>query len=288
MKLGISGMVPGDPAAITADVLRSVRKMGFSGAAVSFRTGLDSLTPDVCHRLRSLFAEAGLEMVELGMYGSNLIHPDPGVRAENVGSLQKALLVAAELGKPAVITGSGSLNPRGQWFPHPENHGSAAYERMVASLKEAVKVAEDSGVMLALECHTFTALRSPEVARQTVDDVGSASLKVHLDPVNWITWDTIYRTGEAISHMFEVLEPRYLLGAHAKGVAIEDRLVIHMNETPSGAEGDVLDCVTFLRHVAKLPADTYLVIEHTPLDLIPRARDYVLAKAKEAGVSFSQ
>jgi hypothetical protein len=96
----------------------------------------------------------------------------------------------------------------------------------------------------------------------------------------------VYNTGEAIAHMFDVLEPRYLLGAHAKGVNIENRLVVHMNETVAGAEGDWLDYVVFLRHMARMPKGTYLVIEHTPLDLIPRARDYVLAKAREAGVEF--
>jgi sugar phosphate isomerase/epimerase len=276
-------MLPGDPNAITDEKLREVRDLGFSGFGVSFRVGLDALTDEVCSALRGRFADSGLDPVEMGMYSSNLVHPDASVRAENVRGLQRAIGISAKIGRPCVNSGSGSLNPKGAWLPHPENAGDAAHDRMVSALREVVKAAEGEGVVVGLECHAFTALYSPEVARRTLDEVGSKSLKVHLDGVNWITWQTIYRTGEAIRHMFEVLPPEYIGGAHSKGIEIEDRLAIHMNETPAGAATDLFDHVAYLREIARLPANTYLVIEHTPVDLIPRTRDFVLARAREAG-----
>jgi sugar phosphate isomerase/epimerase len=291
MKLGISGMLPRDVPAITAEVVRAIREAGFSGAAVNFAS-LDPLTPAVCRDLRALLGDGGVELVEIGMYSSDLVNTDPAVRSRDIRALEAALKVAAALGGstshgPAVITGSGSLNPKGAWFPHPDNRNPVTTARLVASLKEAMKAAEDLGVILALECHAFTALGTPEIARGVLDAVGSSSLRVHLDPVNWITWDTIYRTGEAVRHMFEVLPPRYLLGAHAKGIEIEDRLAIHMNEVPAGAPTDRMDYVAYLQEMAKMPVDSYLVIEHTPLDIIPKSRDYIVAKAREAGVAFA-
>ena len=287
MKLGITGWLPGDPKAMTPAALKAIKDAGFSGFGVNFRTGVESITDDVAANVGKVFADSGLDAVELGMYSTTLVHPDAAVRAANVDALAKAIKVAAKIGRPGVITGSGSLNAKSQWFPHPENHGEAAHERLVASLKEAVKVAEDYGIILGLECHTFTALYSAESAKRTIDEVGSKNLKVHLDVVNWITWETVYRTGEAIKQMFALLAPDYILGAHMKGIEIEDKLVIHMNETVAGAETDVLDHVTYLQEMAKMPADSYLVIEHTPVDQIPATRDFVLAKAKEAGVSFA-
>lgn len=287
MKLGISGWLPGDPAAMTPEKLREIREAGFAGVGVNFRVGLDTLSDSVCATLEGRFADAGLDVVEMGMYGTTLIHPDAAVRRANVDGLEKAIGIAVKIGRPSVITGSGSLNPKNMWGPHPGNYGWEAHGRLVAALKQAVKTAEAAGIILGLECHAFTALYSPEIAKRTIDEVGSDYLKVHLDVVNWITWNTIYRSGEAIRHMFDVLAPGYILGAHMKGIEIEDRLAIHMNETPAGAETDRLDHVAYLTEVAKLPASTYLVIEHTPADLIPRTRDFVLAKAKEAGVSFS-
>lgn len=287
MKLGITGWVPGDPAAINAQILSEIRAAGFSGVGVNFRVGLGSLTDGVCSTLRGHFADSGLDVVEMGMYQTNLVHTDAAVRAESLRSLQKAIGIAAKIGRPSVIAGGGSLNASGVWFPHPENYEELAHQRMVAALKEAVKAAEAEDIILGLECHAFTALYSPEVAKRTIDEVGSKHIKIHLDVVNWITWQTIYKTGEAIRHMFELLAPGYILGVHSKGIEIENRLAIHMNETPAGAPTDLLDHVTYLKEVAKLPANTYLVIEHTPVDLIPRTRDFVLAKAREAGVSFA-
>mgnify|MGYP000687020299 CR=1 FL=1 len=55
-----------------------------------------------------------------------------------------------------------------------------------------------------------------------------------------------------------------------------------MNETVAGAPGDLLDYVTYLRCMARLPAETYLVIEHTPVDQIAVARDYVLPGLQRA------
>ena len=286
MRLGITGWLPGDPAQITPAILSEIREAGFTGVGANLRVALDTISDDACSTLRGRFADSGLDVVEMGMYSTNLVHPDASVRAETIRSLQQAIRIAAKIGRPGVIAGGGSLNPKGMWFPHPGNYGEPAHERMVATLKEAVKAAEAEGIILGLECHAFTSLYSPEVARRTIDEVGSKSLKIHLDVVNWITWQTIYKTGEAIRHMFEVLAPGYILGAHSKGIEIENRLAIHMNETPAGAETDVLDHVTYLKEMAKLPADTYLMIEHTPIDLIPRTRDFVLAKAKEAGVSI--
>lgn len=288
MKLGITGWLPGDPAAITPALLSEIREAGFSGVGVNFRVPLDTLTDGVCSTLQGRFAESGLDVVEMGMYSTNLVHPDAAVRGETVRTLQKAIAIAAKIGRPGVIAGGGSLNPNGMWFPHPENYEEPAHGRMVATLKEAVKAAEAEGIVLALECHAFTALYSPEIAQRTVDEVGSRNLKIHLDVVNWITWQTIYKTGEAIRHMFELLAPGYILGAHSKGIEIENRLAIHMNETTAGAETDLLDHVIYLREMAKLPIDTFLMIEHTPVELIPLSRDFVLAKAKEAGVSFAR
>ena len=291
MKLGVLNWIPGEASAITADAISAVRKAGFSGAGVNF-ANLDALTPAVCHDISALFADGGVELVEMGVYGTNLVHPDPDVRRAELLSLEKALGIAAELGAsaahgPAVITGSGSLNPAGNWFPHQDNRSEATIARLVASLREVSSAAKAAGVLLGLECHTFTVLGTPEIARRVLDEVGSSSLRVHLDPVNWITWETVYQTGEAVRHMFEVLPPRYLLGAHAKGIEIENRLAIHMNEVPAGAPTDRMDYVAYLREMAKMPESAYLIIEHTPVDLIPRSRDHILAKAREAAVTFA-
>ncbi|HZW33460.1 MAG TPA: hypothetical protein VFF52_22265, partial [Isosphaeraceae bacterium] len=128
--------------------------------------------------------------------------------------------------------------------------------------------------------------KDPETVRSILETVGSSALRVHVDPVNWVTFNTIYCTGTLLDVIFDTLPPHVIVGLHAKGVAIEDRLILHLNETYAGADDDLLDYRTFLRRAAVLGPDTDLVIEHTPLDLIPRARSYLLQAASEVGVTL--
>lgn len=132
-----------------------------------------------------------------------------------------------------------------------------------------------------------TALRDAPTARHVLDAVDSAALKVHLDPVNWTTFETAYRTGEATDAMFETLGADRLLGAHSKGVAVEDRLIAHVSETVTGAEDDVFDHAALLRRAAEMPAGFFVVIEHLKPEQMPAARAHLLQAAEQIGVTFA-
>ena len=285
MRLGIAGLLPPTLDELDAAAVRRVREAGFSGAAWNSRIPLDDITLDRAGELGRIFAGEGVDLVEFGQYQTTLVDPDDAVRRRNVDTLGQALRLARALGCPAVITGAGSLNPTGQWLAHPDNHGPAVRDRLVAALRNVVRAAEAEGMILALECHTTTALKDAPTTRAIVDEVGSPALKVHLDPVNWITFDTVFDTGTAIHAMFDALGD-HLYGAHSKGVALEDRLIIHLSETVTGAADDRLDHATFLQRLAALPGDPYLVLEHLPVEAIPAARAHLLRVAQAVGVGF--
>jgi sugar phosphate isomerase/epimerase len=83
--------------------------------------------------------------------------------------------------------------------------------------------------------------------------------------------------------MFDVLGDA-IMGGHAKDARQEDGLIVHLNETHAG-DGN-LNYGAYLTRMAQLAPDTYLIIEHTPPELVEDARDYILAEAKKVGVSF--
>ena len=286
MRLGIAGLLPRTLAELDVMAIRRVRELGFTGTAWGARDPAADIRTERAREIGRIFAGEGIDPVEFGQYQTTLIHPDPSVQRQNIENLREALRVAKALGCPAVITGAGSLNPKGQWFPHPENHSAPVRDRLIASLREASKAAEAEGLVLAVECHTTTPLKDSATTRAIIEAVGSPALKVHLDPVNWITFETVYDTASAINRMFDELGP-HLYGAHSKGVAVEDRLIIHLNETVTGSPDDLLDHATFLRRLAAVPGDPYLVIEHLPVEAMPGARDYLLRVAQEIGVSFA-
>jgi sugar phosphate isomerase/epimerase len=286
VRLGIAGILPRDPLMVDTAAVRRVCELGFRTVALNFGPATSEITKTVARRIRTRFEHVGVRPVELGLYHVSLIDSDPTVRARQVREVQRACTVAAWLGRPPVIIGSGSLNPKGQFLPHPDNHSEEVHSRLLTALREAVKAAEEEGVILSLEAHTMTTLKDPETVRSILEMVGSSALRVHVDPVNWVTFNTIYCTGKLLDAIFNTLPPHFIVGLHAKGVAIEDRLILHLQETYAGADDDRLDYRTFLRRAAVLGPDTDLVIEHTPLEAIPRARAYLLQIAKEVGVGL--
>jgi sugar phosphate isomerase/epimerase len=258
--------------------------MGFSGTGLPTTYSPTSLSLERAREIGRMFADAGLDMVEYGRYQTTLIHPAAEVRRDNIADLTSALRLARAAGCMAVITGAGSYNPGNNWWPHPENYSRATFDRLVESLREAVKAAEDEGVLLGLEGSTLTPLRNAHTARAVVDAVGSPALRAHLDPVNWITWDTIFCTGQAVDSMFEKLGPERMLSAHNKGVTAENKVGVHISETVTGAPDDIFDHAAILRVAARMPPDFYLVIEHLTLEQMPAARQHLLGIADQIGV----
>jgi sugar phosphate isomerase/epimerase len=200
---------------------------------------------------------------------------------------------AAALGSLSCHTGPGSMAQLatshtdwgGAWNPHPDNWDPICREQLVKSLKEVASAAEDAGVVLGMEGHVLVTLRSAEVMRDVLDEVGSPAVRCDLDPVNWLTLDTVYRNGPAIDRMCDVLGPR-IFNAHAKDVVVENRLVIHLDERPAGQ--GLLDYDTFMRRVETLdgapPGSRFLVVEHAAVDDLPAVKAFLDRKAAELGI----
>jgi sugar phosphate isomerase/epimerase len=271
-------------AEIDVAAIRRAREMGFAGAAFFVFDPPQDISMERAEDIGRMFVDEGVEIVEYGQYLTTLVHPDAGVRKANIETLHEACQVAKELGCPAVITGAGSLHPSNQWAPHPRNRKPETLERLIGSLREAVKGAEEEGVILALECHVVTPLWDVQTTNQVLDAVGSPALQVHLDPVNWMTFDTAYDNAPAIAEMFAVLGPGRIYGAHSKGVTVGEELIVHLRETYTGAPDDLIDHATILRELAKLPGNPYLVIEHLTVERMPSAKHHLLRIATEIGV----
>jgi sugar phosphate isomerase/epimerase len=284
MRLGIAQLLPTELSAIDGAAIRRVREMGFAGAALFVFDPPREISSERAAAIGRMFADEGVEIAEYGQYQVTLVDPDERARTANIATLRDACRVARALGCPGVIAGAGSLHPSNRWAPHPDNRQPETIDRLIGSLREAVQGAEQEGVVLALECHVLTPLYDAQTTRDVLDAVGSPALKVHLDPVNWLTIDTAYANGPAIAEMFATLGPERIYGAHSKGLVVGEQVVTHLSETYTGAPDDVVDHATIVRELARLPGDPYLVIEHLTVEQMPGARDHLLRIAAEIGV----
>ena len=282
MRLGMSGaFLPTKIDDFTAETCRRIRELGFSGCFTRF-TDNPLQTPHAqVHRVRDLMQDEGVQMYQAIGYRPPLHHPDDTIRKEAVKLLGAAVRLNAALGARGTHTGPGSLNPKGAWFPHPYNWTQQAKDQLIKSLREVAPVVEDAGIYIGMEGHVLVTLNSAETMREVLAAVDSPMVKCDLDPVNWITLETVYDTGPAVREMARALEG-FIIGGHSKDVMIEDKLVTHISECPTGL--GLLDYDAFLPLIESIDTEFPLLVEHCSTEDLPRISAYLHAKCADLGI----
>lgn len=294
MRFAISGGVfPARIDEFTEEHARRVRELGFTGCFTRFDLDDPFETTDASiERVRRILDDHGLDMVQAIGHRPPLIHPDDTIRREGIRVFQQALRIAGGLRAHSCHSGPGSLAQQGitrtdwvrsgAWNPHPGNWDPACKERLIASLRECARTAEDAGTHIGLEGHVLVTLDSAETMREVIDAVGSPAVSCDLDPVNWLRLETVYRSGEAIDHMVDVLGPNRILNAHSKDVVVQNRLVTHIDECTTG--DGILDHKRLMQRMEALGPDRYMIVEHCSVEDTPRAKAFLDKTAAELGI----
>jgi sugar phosphate isomerase/epimerase len=268
MRLGMCGaFLPDDMDDLTPEVCRRIRALGFSGIFTRFRKNDPHTTPRAkAERVRQLLADEGVLLFQATGYWQNLVHPDESVRRGSAHTLQAALRLAGWLGARGIDTGPGSMNPNGPWFPHPDNWTENSRRQLVKTLKECAPAAEDAGVFLSLEGHQLVTLASAEITAAVLDEVDSSWVRSDYDSANWITLETIFNTGAAVSHHIDVLS-RYIVSCHAKDIWVENRLAVHLQDGSPGK--GMMDFPTLFRRMEALSPDYPVIVEGSETEDLP-------------------
>jgi sugar phosphate isomerase/epimerase len=284
MKLGVAGLLP-HWQAIDVDACRKVRAAGFRGAQWFFPKPLETESGDV-ERVERAFGAAELEICQVNGAYEALVNPDAELRALGVRGLSALVRLGARLKTGSVYVRPGGLNPRGHWWPHPENHSPATFERLVDSLKQVCRVAEAEGAVLAIEGHVLSPLDSARRVRDLLDAVASPALKFNLDAANFIgTVADTHDTRRVLNELFELLGAD-MVAAHAKDVALGDTLVLHIDEVLLGT--GTLDHGLFLRCFEACCPYGYVLIEHLPDEKIGLARENLLRVAEGLNIALME
>jgi sugar phosphate isomerase/epimerase len=283
MRFGMSGaFLPDDMDDLTPDVCQRVRDLGFSGIFTRFRKNDPRTTPkEKADRVRQLLADEGLRLFQVTGYWQNLIHPDDAIRRESVQTVQRALRLGEWLGARGIDTGPGSMNPGGPWFPHPDNWTTQARGQLVKSLKECAQAAEDAGVFLSVEGHQLVTLESAQVTADVLDTVDSPWVRSDYDSANWVTRETIFDTGAAVNHDFDVLS-HFIVSCHAKDIWIENRLALHLQDGSPGKGS--MDFRTLFRRMEALSPDFPVIVEGSETEDLPEVSQLFHELARELSI----
>jgi sugar phosphate isomerase/epimerase len=283
MKLATTGLVPKNILDFSDETSQGLRTAGFIGCSCFFP---DPMLPSEreLDRLRDTMRRGGIGVAQVNARYEALVNPDESLRRQGITSFIAAIQICQRLGGDNLYVRPGSLNPNGHWWPHPENHSPATHDRLVDSLRQVCAAAEDAGVIIAIEGHTVSPLNTAAKVREIIDRVGSPALKFNSDPVNFISnVQEVYHSREVIDELFDTLgDVTWCL--HAKDMALEDRLVVHIAEVVMGRGH--MDIGHYLRRFQEARPDGYVIVEHLPDELIPEARDALLAAAEKAGITW--
>lgn len=217
MKLGIFTKVLARPRLEQA--LDALSAAGLESAQFNFESaGLpampEALDPQVCRYIRLQFEKRGLELAALsGTY--NMAHPDPKERQEGLRRLRVLAESCAALGTSRITLCTGTRDPGYLWRRHPDNHTPQAWKDMAGSMEQALRIAQEHRVVLAVEPEVSNVVDSAVKARRLLDQMRSPYLKVAIDGANLFPAGTLGRMREILQEAFDLLGNEIVL-AHAK------------------------------------------------------------------------
>ncbi len=270
MKLGLLGLIESDLTDVNYNKIRWAAELGFHGLGVHLTVPADTISDETAHTVKSVIADQGLEFLQLWGPYPCIISPDEKTRQAGVAGVREIVKLAARMGVPSAGVRPTSLNPKGDWLPHPDNYSLETEDRFVRSLREILKTADDHNIDIILETHITTVLNSPQRIKRVIKRAESARVRLNLDPANFIgDLTSAFNPTSVIDELFEVLGP-FTDTVHVKDFYLEDRFIVHISETIPGT--GMMDLATVLRRTQALSPDMYAIIEHLPMSQIPLAK----------------
>jgi sugar phosphate isomerase/epimerase len=219
MQIGIFTKVFARPT--LAEVLDAVAATGLKFVQFNMEsTGLapmpDEIPAELAKRIREETTARGLTIASVqGTF--NMSHPEEEHRKMGLRQLRVIAEVCDTLGASNIAICIGTRDRENMWRHHPDNVTPEAWRDMTGCVREALRMAEDLGLTLALEPEVTNLVDSAKQARRLLDEMSSPHLKITMDAAN------LFHAGE-LPRMKEVLEEAFaLLGrdivlAHAKDI----------------------------------------------------------------------
>ncbi len=171
----------------------------------------------ICERIRR---EAALREITIAAVSGtfNMIHPDPLERRTGLERLRVLADACPRFGAPLITLCTGTRDPENMWRRHPDNDPPGAWQDLLASMKQALRIADEFGVTLAFEPEVANVVDSAQKARRLLDEIGSPRLRVVMDPANLLHAGELPRMRVILEEAFALVGQDIAI-AHAKDLS---------------------------------------------------------------------
>ena len=279
MRLGGPVFVESDDPEVLA---RAHRDLGYRAAYTP--AGLTAGDSARIEAVRDAFAKHDVVIAETGVW-NNLMDPDEEARRKNLAAVINGLALADELGSLCCVNIAGGFNKDFWAGPHPKNFSQAAFDLAVENARKIIDAVKPKTTKFAYEMMPHMIPDSADRYLALIEAIDRPAFGVHLDAVNAINSPyAYYDTTAVIQECFEQLG-EHIVSCHLKDIWIEDDITVRLTEVLAGQGG--FDVRSYVSGVAGLAHRPPLMLEHlkSPAEY-DRAREYVLAVARDTGVSF--
>lgn len=251
MRLGAPVPNPGDPDAWVAEHVTR----GYTAAYFP----LSETDPqDLVTAYRDAAEAADIVIAEVGAW-SNPMAPDAQAAAGALALCQARLDLADRVGARCCVNISGSLGETWDGH-HPRNLTPETFDLVVETTRSIIDAVKPTRTYYTLEPMPWMYPDSVDSYERLLAAVDRERFGVHLDPVNIISAPALYYgTTGLLKDFFARLGP-HIRSCHAKDILMTQRLTVHLDEVRPGL--GVLDYVTYLRELDRLPDEVPLMIEH--------------------------
>ncbi len=255
-----------------------------------------ALTKEKCHKIRDAFRDADLPIVAISGY-TNLVHPDPAKKKENIESVKTLLKFARDLGTPYVISETGTFNEESDWVYHPKNGTEEGYQAILEVISDLAKFAYDNGSVFLVENYVNNIIGSVNKVLRLFSDVNHTGLGLLMDPTNYFADDNINDVDGELNRIFNAVGDKIKV-AHAKDIKkAENTGEKHANidaseahsfrgagavELPAPGLG-ILNYDLYLKRLSAIHPNIPIIIEHLDEEDIPRAKKFLYGKLKAVG-----
>jgi sugar phosphate isomerase/epimerase len=269
MKLGVFAKTYERPSVDQA--FEAAARDGFSCVQFNLAcSGLETLPGDPVPEAIRLEIERAAQrrQIEIAAVSGtfNMAHPVASVRQDGVKRLKNVIAWAAAAGAPAVTLCTGSRDPVDMWRAHPENRSPQAWEDLVETLTQVLSAADAAGVTLAVEPEPANVVADAMSARRLLDSLGSAHLKIILDPANLANVNAPNGDRKGLAEAIDLLAADTIL-VHAKDRRPDGSVC------PAGQ--GVVEFVPFLGRLRRAGYDGPLVVHGIEEAAVPTAVSYL-------------
>ena len=211
--------------------------------------GLPSLPERIEPRLaRQIAAAATSRRITIAAVSGTFNMIDPIRQRRDTGMRRLDHLAGAchLLGTKIITLCTGTRDPDDMWRGHPANGRPDAWADLLRAMDQALSIAEDHDLWIAVEPETANVVDSPAKARRLLDQLRSPRLKIIIDPANLFHVEDLPHQCAILDATFDLLGPDIIL-AHAKDIRVVNGTVHHV--TAGTGVLDYQHYLTLLRHI---------------------------------------